>query len=606
MQEKGFTLAKAKYDSYCLERKGKFLDAYYSVKSHYEKHLATAGWHNRNEADFIAKLDGLRIPAARECIETAEKLAEENLVKGKRVGQDAEKYFREVLVLLEGASDRQSYSEKQKMIARAKNGLREIEGFDKAAKMIEEKKLLSAKIALEAMKKKVPLSFILLEPVLKNLEQCKRLKQEAEDALHDKQFALAKKKTGEIRSINDECDCDIKELEEMIEKTEIVEKMIRRAKHKAGEEDEASLRLALSFIQKALRIDSDNVFALSIKEVIKVKLDNLVNEKASDSEYLPKNLNGAMKNNEQTRACVYGTKEPEQTDDRDWPGESDTESLKRENNEFQAYMKAKELFKQGMFEKCISVLQPFSHEFSHPKSRRFLDDALDAFDSEGTARLKIGRLSYLIISSKEVLVGRNAGSYSENIVALCDPNVSRKHGAILRCSGMYFYKDRQKCWHGTMLNDLMIQDRAVELKDGDRLGFGPFKRQDSKDSNARVTSPLFFLRMRIFGSGRRNTLKISCALSTAPEFVEDTNTEYLIAGGDITIGRDERNAIKICHPSVEPFHACLFRKNGRFYARDLDTQGGTSINGETLEGEMPLRLGDKIRFGRIETTLGQR
>jgi pSer/pThr/pTyr-binding forkhead associated (FHA) protein len=45
-------------------------------------------------------------------------------------------------------------------------------------------------------------------------------------------------------------------------------------------------------------------------------------------------------------------------------------------------------------------------------------------------------------------------------------------------------------------------------------------------------------------------------------------------------------------------HATIRREGNAFFVRDLDSTGGTIVNGEPLTDESPLRDGDTLTLGR--------
>ncbi|MCI0711660.1 MAG: FHA domain-containing protein [Chloroflexi bacterium] len=79
------------------------------------------------------------------------------------------------------------------------------------------------------------------------------------------------------------------------------------------------------------------------------------------------------------------------------------------------------------------------------------------------------------------------------------------------------------------------------------------------------------------------------------------NQSFELAGPTVTLGRDIINDITISDPEVSRQH-CHFIKSAEGYTlRDLGSTNGTFVNGERLEGDHPLKNGDRIGFG--ETVL---
>ena len=66
---------------------------------------------------------------------------------------------------------------------------------------------------------------------------------------------------------------------------------------------------------------------------------------------------------------------------------------------------------------------------------------------------------------------------------------------------------------------------------------------------------------------------------------------------DITIGRDDDNAISLALHSISRRHARLFRRDGVHYVEDLGSTNGTSVNDHEISTPAALRNGDLIRCG---------
>ena len=76
-------------------------------------------------------------------------------------------------------------------------------------------------------------------------------------------------------------------------------------------------------------------------------------------------------------------------------------------------------------------------------------------------------------------------------------------------------------------------------------------------------------------------------------------TSHELAEPVITIGRAPENLIQIEEPSVSSRHAQITVSGDTYELRDLDSTNGTRVNGEPITG-VALRLGDRIRFGKVE------
>ncbi len=273
------------------------------------------------------------------------------------------------------------------------------------------------------------------------------------------------------------------------------------------------------------------------------------------------------------------------------------EKLKRERAEWRAYLQALEQFREKAHEKCLETLEPYRRAPLLAETDALVVDVLNELGFSGVFRLETDGAAFVVVPDDAVFVGRNTEKFRENQVPLRLADVSRKHGKITRTNGRFLYENRPECWHGAMLNGRLIDDRAVELKEGDVLGFGFFKEEDGSPAGE---PPAVRLSLRRFGPDRAPSLAISPAPSENREFCEDTRKTHILMGDRITVGRSPENAVKINNPSVEPVHVSIDRKNDRYFISDLDTPGGTFLNDEPLAGERALRLGDRIRIGTEE------
>ncbi len=88
--------------------------------------------------------------------------------------------------------------------------------------------------------------------------------------------------------------------------------------------------------------------------------------------------------------------------------------------------------------------------------------------------------------------------------------------------------------------------------------------------------------------------KLVCVLGPA------NGTEYTLAGDEAVVGRATENAVPIPDTSVSRRHVLLKRLPGGWAASDMGSGNGTSINGEVIAEETPLRNGDVISLGDTE------
>lgn len=70
------------------------------------------------------------------------------------------------------------------------------------------------------------------------------------------------------------------------------------------------------------------------------------------------------------------------------------------------------------------------------------------------------------------------------------------------------------------------------------------------------------------------------------------------------LGRAETSDVMLDYPTVSRQHAALIRtEDDAWTLYDLDSKGGITINGITVEGSSPVALGDVIALGGVETVL---
>jgi hypothetical protein len=75
------------------------------------------------------------------------------------------------------------------------------------------------------------------------------------------------------------------------------------------------------------------------------------------------------------------------------------------------------------------------------------------------------------------------------------------------------------------------------------------------------------------------------------------------AEGFFTIGRDSRCDLAIDHMTVSRIHARLERTEAGWTLKDLSSTNGTRVNGWRVRGQVPVRVGDIVRFGDIQYLL---
>jgi predicted component of type VI protein secretion system len=75
------------------------------------------------------------------------------------------------------------------------------------------------------------------------------------------------------------------------------------------------------------------------------------------------------------------------------------------------------------------------------------------------------------------------------------------------------------------------------------------------------------------------------------------------AGSQFSIGRDATCDLAIADMTVSRRHATLERTADGWLLSDLESTNGTRVNGWRVRGKVPVRAGDMVSFGDLETVL---
>jgi pSer/pThr/pTyr-binding forkhead associated (FHA) protein len=71
-------------------------------------------------------------------------------------------------------------------------------------------------------------------------------------------------------------------------------------------------------------------------------------------------------------------------------------------------------------------------------------------------------------------------------------------------------------------------------------------------------------------------------------------------GCEVTLGRSPECSMQLPAAGASRRHAIIAWQGGRVVLRDLGSTNGTYLNGERVEGEVPLESGDRITIGGVE------
>jgi len=84
-------------------------------------------------------------------------------------------------------------------------------------------------------------------------------------------------------------------------------------------------------------------------------------------------------------------------------------------------------------------------------------------------------------------------------------------------------------------------------------------------------------------------------------FPEDSPTTHEFVGSKLTVGRLGDNDVHLDDGSVSSHHAELVAREGGAVLVDKGSTNGTFINGEQVQGEVPVQEGDEIYFGGVRS-----
>jgi pSer/pThr/pTyr-binding forkhead associated (FHA) protein len=66
------------------------------------------------------------------------------------------------------------------------------------------------------------------------------------------------------------------------------------------------------------------------------------------------------------------------------------------------------------------------------------------------------------------------------------------------------------------------------------------------------------------------------------------------------IGRDPQCQLRPASPSISKRHCAIFTRGKQVFIRDFGSTNGTFVNGQLVEGEVPLQDGDTIKAGPLD------
>ena len=216
------------------------------------------------------------------------------------------------------------------------------------------------------------------------------------------------------------------------------------------------------------------------------------------------------------------------------------------------------------------------------------------------ARLQIvhvdGRAEELPLSSRGIRIGRSRQA-DNDIVLAQDPMVSKRHARFAVEGGRMLLYDEGST-NGTQLRGASVPaGQGWPLADGDTVSIGRTK----------ITVQLL---------GDSATIPAPGAAPMSPVTPLPVGETFKLVAGDgeifplasrMMVGRALTDDIVLIGGGVSAQHARLTLQNGSVTVEDLDTPGGTFVNGERIPANFPvaLRSGDQVIFGQVPLRLAR-
>lgn len=198
-----------------------------------------------------------------------------------------------------------------------------------------------------------------------------------------------------------------------------------------------------------------------------------------------------------------------------------------------------------------------------------------------------GRWQEIPLTARGVRIGRGKQAGNE-IVLSADPQVSKRHARIA-CEGGRFLVYDEGSTNGTLVNDALLTPGAGwPLEDGDRIQIGQ-TTLTLRTASEPATAP---------APARPAAPRIAFRLVAAD------GESYPLASR-MLVGRALTDDIVLIGEGVSAQHAQISVRDGAVFVEDLDSPGGTLVNGERIPVRFPVALhpGDTLRFGQVALQL---
>jgi pSer/pThr/pTyr-binding forkhead associated (FHA) protein len=223
------------------------------------------------------------------------------------------------------------------------------------------------------------------------------------------------------------------------------------------------------------------------------------------------------------------------------------------------------------------------------------------------------------IGARPLTLGRDAGSD----VVVSGNDVSRQHAEIRADQQGYVLVDVSV--NGTYVNGERIgKTHLLARADIIRIGNDEFRFYADASAGSSVPQPEPSLQAVPPPAGAAHRLSdtmhgipVASAdaeiqrRSTPPSPMAAPLASFLFRSGEmkgrrvpikvpvVNIGRGDYNDVVIADPSVSTMHAKLQRRDAIWILTDLGSTNGTFVEGERLNGEVPLGPGTTLKFGEV-------
>ncbi len=191
------------------------------------------------------------------------------------------------------------------------------------------------------------------------------------------------------------------------------------------------------------------------------------------------------------------------------------------------------------------------------------------------------------LTSRGAQIGRSRQAGNDVVIAN-DGQVSKRHARIERAlaGGGWFVRDLDST-NGTYVNEQPVSPSDLyPLGASDEIRIGATRLTLSQTAGGKPAMPPPPPR----------------AVAVAPRLVGESGMVFPLAS-EMIVGRALTSDIMLPDDGVAARHARLtLDEAGQVFVEDLDTTGGTFVNGERIPGRFAVVLyaGDRVRFGRAE------